>query len=174
MGIASAVFWIVFGLLYILYQAYKEHPDETFTGVLLFVILGGGMIAWFFIFDFLLDLNIVAASIFLVVSSAILFTFIWKIRSKEIAKKKDFEERYNKALWIARHEDIDEEALAEWRKRSWNTFTTVYKNYPVERIRYRGEIDKDLFRDEIVDDYIKNKRVYEIMSELKNGDRPNE
>ena len=64
MGIASGVFWIVFGLLYILYKAFREHPSETASGVIAFVVIMGGIIGFTLLYRWMMDQNLVIGSIF--------------------------------------------------------------------------------------------------------------
>lgn len=42
MAIASSIFWIVVGILYIVYQLFKARPAETLSGIIAFVIILAG------------------------------------------------------------------------------------------------------------------------------------
>ena len=173
MGIASNIFWIMFGLLYILYQALKEHPNETISGVLIFVVVGGGIIAWHFIYHGLLDWNSAAGAVFGIASIVVFMTFMIRMWIKDDKKKQKVRDRYNEALRIAREEPIDEEELAKWEKGAWKTRSAYYNpndKYGSERMKYRYAYDKSPWRDMIIDDYITSSRVYKIMAELDKRD----
>ena len=66
MGIASGIFWIVFGLLYILYQAFKEHPSETISGVIVFFIIFGCIVGFTLTYRWLMDVNLVLGTVFVI------------------------------------------------------------------------------------------------------------
>ena len=165
MGIASGVFWIVFGLLYILYKAFREHPDETVTGILLFGIIGGGIIAWHFIFHALLDWNIAVAAIFFVISFGVLIWYFAKINVEKAHEREAYRTKFEKALKIAREEPIDEKDLAEFERVFWKNSYGA-KTYPTEKLNYKLAKDKSQFRDLIIKDYIENYKVYRVFGRV--------
>lgn len=120
MGIASGVFWIMFGLLYILYQAFKEHPNETITGVLVCGIVVGGLLCWHFLFHALLDWNIAIGSIFGICSLVGFLVWIFRYLDKEKKKKQKFIEtlnrRHEKTKAIVDKEVYDEKTLRDYAK----------------------------------------------------------
>ena len=165
MGIASGVFWIVFGLLYILYKAFREHPDETVTGILLFGIIGGGIIAWHFIFHALLDWNIFVAAVFAIISFGVLIWYFVKINVEKANERAEYQRKFDRALQIAREEPIDEKDLAEFERVFWKNSYGA-KTYPTEKLNYKLARDKSQFRDLIVKDYIENYKVYSVYGRL--------
>lgn len=120
MGIASGIFWIMFGLLYILYQAFKEHPNETITGVLVCGIVVGGLLCWHFLFHTLLDWNIAIGSIFGICS--IIGFLVWIFRYVDKEKKKEqqrieaMKRRHEMAKAIVDKEVYDEWTIREYAK----------------------------------------------------------
>lgn len=167
MGIASGIFWIVFGLLYILYKAFREHPDETVLGILMFGIVGGGIIAWHFIFHALIDWNIYVATAFAAISFGALFWYFIKICRENRQERERRDNLKARALKIAREEPIDEKDLAEYERIYWKTYSYSSKNYSKEKLDYKMSNDKSKFRDLIIKDYIENHRVFVIMSLLE-------
>lgn len=165
MGIASGIFWIMFGLFYILYKAFKEYPSETVTGILLFGIIGGGIIAWHFIFHALLDWNITIGAIFAFISFGFLFWYLIKINLEKSRERAAFQDKFARALQIAREEPIDEQDLKEYERVFWKE-SYGSKTYATEKLKYKYAKDKSQFRDLIVKDYIENYKVYSVMGRL--------
>ena len=168
MGIASGIFWIILGLLYILYRAFRDSPGETAAGV----VVCGAVIMIIIILMLCTDwLNSVSPGASIAVGMVIAAVGIFVICKKNADEKrraKTYEIRMAKALHIARSEPIDEQELAKWEREAWKSSTgsSLYPNYRRERTRYAIARDKSQFRDMIIDDYIINKRVPEIMRQL--------
>lgn len=120
MGIASGIFWIMFGLLYILYQAFKEHPSETVSGVLVCGIIVCGLLCWHFLFHALLDWNIAIGSIFGMGSITGFLVWIFRYLDKEKKKEQQrietMNRRHEKAKAIVDKEVYDEKTLREYAK----------------------------------------------------------
>ena len=172
MGIASNMFWIMFGLLYVLYRAFKEYPSETITGILLFGLLGGGIIVWYFIFDALLDWNIAIAAIFALISFGSLFGYFIKINVDKSRERAAFQEKFARALQIAWEEPIDEQALKNYERVFWKESYNS-KVYAKEKMKYKLSGDKSQFRDLIVKDYIENHKVYNVLGCLNREEEEN-
>ena len=75
MAIASGVFWIVFGLLYIWYKAFREEPSATISGTLAFVIVFCCIAACCATFTWLLSVNVPLAMVFSAVPLAVLLHY---------------------------------------------------------------------------------------------------
>lgn len=166
MGIASGIFWIVFGLLYILYRAFKENPSDTITGILLFCIVLFGILAWHAIFNALLKWNIVVAAIF---GFGVLGAVLWygiKTRIETDRKLKADMERCRRALEIARTEPIDEEELKKFTDEEW-AHGRAGEVYNTDKVHYRMAADKSIFREKIVKDYIEKRKYYEVIARLR-------
>lgn len=173
-GIASGIFWIMVGLLYILYQAFKAHPSDTILGAAFMLLFVGGMIAWYYLIEWLCSINLTLAGIVGFAGFAAAIGYLVHLAAVEYDKKQRIRDRYNKAMSIARREEIDEEKLKAFEKRMWerNYFDpSGHDKYCVERAKYIGVKDKSRFREMIIDDYIERSRVYEIMSELEEQEK---
>ena len=59
MGLASSIFWIVLGILYILYKAFREKPGETIAGIAVAVVTVAGVWLWAFLFQLILSTDLV-------------------------------------------------------------------------------------------------------------------
>lgn len=120
MGIASGIFWIMFGLLYILYQAFKEHPGETLSGVIVCGIILGVLIGWHFLFHALLDWNIVVGSIFgmgsIIGFLVWIFWYLDKEKKKEQQRIETMKRRDEMAKAIVDKEVYDEQTIREYAK----------------------------------------------------------
>lgn len=120
MGIASGIFWIMFGLLYILYQAFKEHPSETVSGVLVCGIIVGGLLCWHFLFHALLDWNIAIGSIFgmgsIIGFLVWIFWYLDKEKKKEQQRIETMNRRHEMAKAIVDKEVYDEQTIREYAK----------------------------------------------------------
>ena len=155
MGIASGIFWIVLGLLYILYRAFRESPGETTAGV---VVCGAASIIIVILMLCTDWLNSVSPGASIAVGMVFVAFGIFVICKKNADEKrraKIYEIRMAKALHIARSEPIDEQELAKWERVAWKSSTgsSLYPNYKLERTRYAIARDKSQFRDMIIDDY---------------------
>lgn len=165
MGIASGVFWIMFGIGYVIYQSFKERPAETVGGAILFVIFGGAIASWVLIFYSLLDCDLTVATIFLVISIAVLIACFCTTFKKRAAERVEQKDKYQRALEIAKNEPIDEAALTRFEQVYWAR-PSVNGNYQADKFNYRLAKDKSGFRDLIIKDYIESFRVYQIMAGL--------
>lgn len=166
MGIASGVFWIVFGICYVIYQGFKEHPRETFSITVLFVLLGAALASWVLIFNALLDYDLTVATVFTAISVVVLLSCFAVTFKKQSDEREETRSIYQRALEIARNEQIDEEELKRFENANWARAYGLGK-YQSEKYNYKFAIDKSRFRDLIVKDYIENYRVYQIMANLK-------
>lgn len=98
MGIASSVLWIMFGLLYILYQAFKEHPAETIGGILQFAATFVGMLASVLFLNFLVSIDEMVGSLIAVV---FIWLGIWHMCRQELREARRYEEsaaEYERAM----------------------------------------------------------------------------
>lgn len=75
MAIASGIFWIVFGLLYIWYKAFREEPVATISGTLAFVIVFCGIAACCVTYTWLFSVNVPLATVFSVVALVMLLRY---------------------------------------------------------------------------------------------------
>lgn len=120
MGIASGIFWIMFGLLYILYQALKEHPGETLSGVIVCGIVLGVLIGWHFLFHALLDWNNVVGSIFgmgsIIGFLVWIFWYLDKEKKKEQQRVETMKRRHEMTKAIVDKEVYDERTIREYAK----------------------------------------------------------
>ena len=113
MGIASGIFWIMFGLIYIWYQAVKEHPSETITGTLLCILVVGGIILYTYTYRWLMEWNLWVGSIF---AFCVLGFVCYKVIQSQIKERK-------------KQEAIHEEYVA-WMTKVRSTLTEQdYYNY---------------------------------------------
>ena len=165
MGIASGIFWIAIGALYILYRAFRERPGDTISGIVLFLILGGGTIAWGLCFRALLDWNIIAGVVFSAISMIVLGWYIVHINREASKKRKDYAAKFERALRIAMTEPIDEADLKKYEETFWKK-SCGKGSYAEEKRMYMAAKDKSAFRSIIVRDYIENHRVYKIMQNM--------
>ena len=166
MGIASGIFWIVFGICYVIYQAFKEHPREALSGTAVFVILGGALASWVLIFNSLLDYDLTVAIIFTAISVVVLICGFVATFQKQCKERAEEKSKYERALEIARNEPLDEDALKKFENTQWLRANGLGR-YQSEKFNYKFAIDKSRFRDLIVKDYIENYRAYQIMAKLK-------
>ena len=165
MGIASGVLWIVFGVVYVLYRAFKERPGETMTGAVVFFVsaLCLGVIG--IIFKELREYDIVCAAVFAVVLAVVCITGMSRAVKRKFDDRDEARSKYQKALEIAKSEPINEEELQKFEKSFWAKPYGL-ERYPDEKRRYRSSKDKGSFRDMILKDYLENYRVYQIMVEM--------
>jgi len=164
--VAGNLFWIMIGILYILYRAFKDHPGETLAGILLCGGIVGGIIAFAAIVEGLSTVCFPMSMAFILMPLAILLGWLIKSSIDEEKKRNVYNEKYNTALQIALNEEPNEVEIKKWIKFAWTGSISYYQTYKSERIQYRYDKDKMKYRDMIIDDYIHNRRVYKIMNEL--------
>lgn len=135
MALASSIFWIIAGALYILYRAFREYPSETVSGVLLFLVFLSGLLVYIFVGNWLLKVNIVLGAIvrigvpigLLIYGIKTKFEEDEKIRKSAVEYKEKMHkvratlteedyEKYVKKNWVALRVSIDKNAYNYWRK----------------------------------------------------------
>lgn len=79
MGIASGIFWIVLGLLYIVYRAFSEYATETFAVLLFTGLFAGVLIAWEAILEVLFSWNVTVALAFVFLSILSIVAFCLRL-----------------------------------------------------------------------------------------------
>lgn len=165
MGIASGIFWIVFGIGYIIYRSFREDPKATTQGAAVFAVVAIMLAAWVVIFYSLTDYNLVIGGVFLFVSCCVwIYGFASEVNRR--AKYRDeTRKKYQRALSIARSETVNEEELEKFKKSFWDNAYGL-STYQKEKLEYRFSKGKADFSDLILKDYIENYRVYQIMAEL--------
>lgn len=165
MGIASGIFWIVFGLGYIVYRSFKEEPKETAHGAAVFIVVALALATWVAICRALIGCNVIIGAIFLFASGCVwLYGFASEI-NRRAKHREDTRDKYQRALSIARSEPVNEEELEKFRKSFWDNAYGL-GTYRKEKLEYRLSKGKTDFSDLILKDYIENYRVYQIMAEL--------
>ena len=167
MGIASGIFWILFGIGYVIYQSFKEHPKETANGAIIFVILAVAISSWVLIFNAFLDYDPTAAGIFAMISLMVLTACICVTVQNKRTECVEAKKKYQVALEIAKKEPIDEEQLKKFEQTFWARpcFSGAYQS---DKSMYRLSKDKSAFKELITKDYIENFRVYQVMATLDN------
>lgn len=120
MGLASAIFWIVFGILYVVYRAFKEEPEQTVSGVVVCVGMVGGITLWCFLFNALLEAYQTALA-FLLIMVTFIPLMIWWIRmvqkknAEDDKRHRDYE-RYLEILYDMDYSEEEfEKFLNKWR-----------------------------------------------------------
>lgn len=170
MGIASGIFWILAGLLYIWYRALKDDPSTTIAGTIICVAGVSVVIGFFLIFNWLLSVDITIGSIFALAGIGALVGWVIKVnydKSVEDGKRKA---RFAQALQIAREEPIDEAKLKDFERFAWrDDYSPLH--YAEEKREYKTATDKSRFRELIVQDYIENSKVYEVLVRLEQEEK---
>lgn len=82
MVIAANIFWIVIGLIYILYKLFKENPEETSAVVAIFVIILVAFIVYNFLLEVLMKQSIVLGVVFGIACIALLLYAFFRVRKK--------------------------------------------------------------------------------------------
>ena len=100
MGIASGIFWIIFGLLYIWYQSFKEHPSETLAGTFLCLCVIFGIVAYTYIYRWLMEKNLWLGAIFCF--GVLGFVFYKLIKFQHEASVEDAKRRHEYEEYKAR------------------------------------------------------------------------
>lgn len=67
MAIASSIFWIIAGLLYILYRAYKEDAAQTMRFMVLLSIILGTIFGFLFLQKLMFEINFTVGAVFSVI-----------------------------------------------------------------------------------------------------------
>ena len=162
MGVASGIFWIMIGVLYILYQAFKEHPSETLTGSMLFLSIIIPMLAFGFTLNWLLSINLIAGTVFLAVGLGVLAVFMIKTYKEELEKKERATEFRERVMKVVRKESYTDDELKDYARRwaykakdGW-----MYRTHKFEEIKPK-----------LIEDYRKNVRYYIVASELREQDK---
>ena len=116
MGIAVAIFWVVFGALYVWYRALRESPGETLAGTVLCIMIVGALVLYFFTLDALLKWNLAAGIIFC--SGGIVFLIVWSVRTwiEQHKKTTERKELYNQVMDIVNRETYSDDELMRYSK----------------------------------------------------------
>ena len=168
MGIAGAIFWILAGALYILYHGFKEHPNETASGVVLFLIIFGAMFGFMLTFQWITDQSIVGGAVFGIVGIGALV--VWIVRSNIQARKDRMEAERKAAEHLrirARAQEIlkdthcTDEELRAFAESTWVNYAPINRfEYQYHYKRCRPDIEK-MYKERVL--------LYKIMDQIMNG-----
>ena len=120
MGIVSGIFWIVFGILYVIYRLFKDDPEQTTIGVLSILIVIVGSIGFSLLSTVMWKIGSVAA----VIWSALTFGFLGYFIVRRFVSRQEKDDRRWADLDRV-HEILDEMEYSEeefeaylkkWRK----------------------------------------------------------
>lgn len=114
MGIASGIFWILAGLLYIWYRALKDNPSTTIAGTIICVAGVSVVIGFFLIFNWLLSVNSALGAIFGLGGIGAFVGWVIKVNHDKAVEEAKRKERFEKALQIAWEEPVDEAKLKDF------------------------------------------------------------
>ena len=170
MGIASGIFWILAGLLYIWYRALKDDPSTTIAGTIICVAGVSVVIGFFLILNWLLGVNITLGSIFGLAGIGAIIGWVIKVNHDKTVEEAKRKERFEEALQIAWDEPVDEAKLKDFERYAWRDDFTPRK-YAEEKREYKTATDKSRFRDLIIKDYIENRKVYEVLARLNQEEK---
>lgn len=161
MEIASIVFWIVFGCLYIWYRAIRQDPEKVIAQTLACVLLILGLIGFIFLVR-----AVGTVSIFLailvgigVIVIAVCNTYNAQKKSNKILK--DLSDRYERVMRIVNSEKYTDKELRE--------FAVAWTRIPNNRWKYKT-YGFDGCRDEIVRDYRRQVRYGIVSKRLDESD----
>ena len=118
MLIAGGVFWIMFGILYVWYQALKADPENTIAGTIFGLIVVSAVIGFFFIFNWLIGLNVWVGMVFGIIGIGALIAFALHCAAEKERKKQATLDRHYEILDIVNQEEYTDEELWEYSK-SW-------------------------------------------------------
>lgn len=150
MGIASGVLWIVFGLLYVLYQAIKERPDETLRGAVLFFMILSGICGFYFVNKLLISISPYAGIVWII--GCVSALIIWAVKSwgkeKEqrnrlLEKTNDITSKAREIVWNEEYTDEEIDKYAQtWMRfpanaQSKERFEYVVASTPEEKAKAR-------------------------------------
>ena len=151
MGIASGIFWIVFGLLYILYQAFKEHPSETAAGVVVCVVVVGGIVLFSVISNWLMKVCFPLGFIFTIGSITALLVWAGKQVHDNNVKEKKRHEAYLLRMEEVRKTLTEKDYEDYARKNGWRFYANMNPNSAMywkkepyySKIKFMVELNRD-------------------------------
>lgn len=95
MALASAIFWVVIGVLYIAYMAFKEHPKETLIVIGVMVVIAVCVAAFYAIFA---PLEGVSPELAWVFKMGIIGAGLYFLIQKKIADDKKAKQQYEQIV----------------------------------------------------------------------------
>lgn len=157
MGIASGVFWIVFGLCYIWYRALKDNPQQTIQHTLAGILCVGAVVGFCFTFHWLLSISIPVAMVFGIVAISAVVFYAIKCKVEQDAKCDQAISEYNRVMRIVNSETYTDQEIMDYAK--------VWAAKP-EGWRYHV-YGFEACKDQIIDDYRKYVRYVKVSQELR-------
>ncbi len=152
MGIASGIFWIMAGVLYVLYRAFKEHPSETISGVIICAVLVGGIIGFTCLYRWMMDQNVLIGSIFAFGVLGIICAWFGRLQYKEKIERdkqrQEYENWMNKVRATMTEKDYENYAKVNcWRfNANMNPNSVLYwKKEPYyQKIKSMAELTRSI------------------------------
>ena len=89
MELVSAILWVLIGILYIIYKAFKEKPGEATNITIVCVSVVGGFIGFVYLLRFLLGRSVLIGIVFAVICVGLLCTTVAASQIKEHKKNKE-------------------------------------------------------------------------------------
>lgn len=168
MAIVSGVFWIMVGLIYILYQCFKEEPIYAAAGTLWLGILFACIGAFWIIISFCFDTNTVLGavsgiSVAAVVAALAIMYFVRLDRKQQehVDRLNRFFDRKMRAYEIMSQIDITDDELRAFAEEKWvHCAPQNMSNYRLHYEWYKPQIEK-MYRERVM--------LPKIMEQLEKG-----
>ena len=124
MGIASGVFWIAFGLVYILYKAFRENPTGVLSGALLFLILTGSVGLFYLVSNLLVRVSPVLLALWAILCLGGVLYWLYRLDKKEKEKLRriviELDVVRRETERIAAMEKYPDSVIDEYTKGAWS------------------------------------------------------
>ncbi|QTE74029.1 hypothetical protein JS518_14220 [Clostridiales bacterium FE2010] len=161
MATASIVFWVLFGALYIWYQAAKENPERVISETIACILLVLGIITFFFTVSWLGSISIILGILFAVICLGFITYHCYKVQRKDNEILKNLSDRYNQVMDIVNQETYTDKELHE--------YAVSWARIPDNRWKYKM-YGFDGCKDKIIKDYRKYVRYSIISKELQENE----
>lgn len=110
MGLASAIIWIIIGIVYIIYKSIKDEPDKATPWLLACLTYIGGYCLFVWIFKSLMKTNMVLAIIFMLIGFYVLIRLNIKWTEDD---RREREELARKAKEVIHRQHADSEEKSQ-------------------------------------------------------------
>lgn len=168
MGLAGSIFWIVIGVLYIIYMLYKESPGETIACIIACVVI----LSFFLIIGALLNsLTGWLLVLFVIVLCACFFlmaVYSVKLKADELDERNKRRYEYEEAKRIVDAELRDHpEKLEEWIARQPDSILSPLSKHPGRGLYWKKQTNTIWYKN-LLDRYVISRQC-EIMRDKEKG-----
>ncbi len=125
MGIAGNMFWIMAGILYLIYRGIKEEPETTIPVLIIVPLIVGGIAGYGFLSNWLIEQNIIVGAIFSFGTLGTGIFFLARSQYKERLRQQKWLDEYNEWMNKVRSSLTEQDYEEYARKNAYRYYANM-------------------------------------------------